>query len=427
MPNRRDLIAGLTALAAPELDHGAGSAANAHASTSPVQNAWLRMSETLRAQRQRFLDSEFVTNPQLRAQGLYFLQSLEVSAFNAYIAPRPQYPALYVQSFFMPLELSWGLPNPDFLNHNGFIDGRHTYRIHGYRRGIDWATIQVFRGFWGDDEQGNQANIDFDDVPAGPDGSFEIFLGPNPPADTQGKYWVKLDPDVRSAMLATRETAYDWVKEQPMEFHIECLDRDPDAPIYFDEVELAARIDKAHKFAAASFEFAMAGAQRLKGKRNVFIDNPAGRAQGGNPLGHWITMTYDIAPEEALIIEMPVVKARYWGLQMGSIWGQTTDYSYHQSSLNMSQVTIDADGRFRAVLSMTDPGVPNWLDPAGLPLGVTLLRFYKAEETAVPTVTKVGLFDVRKHLPADTPTVTTAERRASLDARRAASLRRYGQ
>jgi hypothetical protein len=423
--SRRDLFAATGAALA--MDTGSGSGAHAAAADSPAQAAWLRLQETFRANRERFLASEFVHDPELRAQGLYFLQAQEVSAFNTYVAPRQQYPALYVQSIFMPLELSWGMPNPDFLNHNGFVDGRHTYRIYGNRRGNEWATIQVFRGFWGDDVQGNQGNIDFDDVPTAPDGSFEIFLGPNPPADPKGKYWFKLDPEVRNAMLAMRETAYDWTRVAPMEIHIELLDRDPAAPIYFDEAELAARTDRARKFAQASFEFAMMGAQRLKGERNVFVENPAGRAQGGSPLGHWITMLYDIRPDEALILDMPVVPARYWGFQLGSVWGQTTDYSYRQSSINNRQARLDADGRFRAVIALKDPGVPNWLDPAGLPTGVTTLRFYKADETAVPVVTKAPLKEVRKHLPPDTPTVAPEQRRADLDARRRASLRRYGQ
>ncbi|CAN7539324.1 DUF1214 domain-containing protein [Phenylobacterium sp. LjRoot219] len=421
----KTLTAFAGALAVLAADAGSGSAAPAV--NSPAQAAWLRYQETLRLNRERFLASEFVSDPQLRAQGLYFLQSQEVSAFNTYVAPRQQYPALYVQSMFMPLELSWGMPNPDFLNHNGFIDGRHTYRIYGNRRGNEWATIQVFRGFWGDEVQGNQGNIDFDDVPTNPDGSFEIFLGPNPPADPKGKYWFKLDPEVRNAMLAMRETAYDWTREEPMEVHIEVLDRDPGAPIYFDEAELAARIDKATKWSVASFEFAMQGAKRLLGERNVFVENPDGRAQGGNPLGHWITMLYDLKPDEALIVEMPVVPARYWGFQLGSVWGQTTDYSYHQSSINGKQAHVDGDGRFRAVLALKDPGVPNWLDPAGLPIGTCLLRFYKADETVTPTVIKVPLAEVRQHLPKDTPVVTPEARGAALDARRRASLRRYGQ
>jgi hypothetical protein len=435
----RLLMTSMSALAVMAMETGSGSAATPPkpppaAVSSPAQAAWERYRATFAEQRETFLRHEFARDPQLRAQGLYLLQSQEVSAFNIYVAPRQQYPALYVDSFFMPLELSWGMPNPDFVNHNGFIDGAHTYRVYGNRKGSYWSTLQVFRGFWGDEVQGNQANVDFDDIPSHADGSFEFFLGPNPPGDPKGQYWVKLDPTVHNAMLATRETFYDWNRDQPMDLHIECLDCDPAAPIYFDEDELAARIDKARKWAAFHFNYAMGGAQRYIGtpeapalSRNEFHANTAGRQQGGNPLGYWIGMMYELNPDDALVIEMPVIPARYWGFQLGSVWGQTTDYSYHQSSINGAQAKLDADGRFRAVLSLKDPGVPNWLDPAGLPVGNALLRFYKSDDFVVPTVTRVTFADLRKHLPKDTPVVTPEQRKAELKARRIASLRRYGQ
>ena len=169
------------------------------------------------------------------------------------------------------------------------------------------------------------------------------------------------------------------------------------------------------------------GVKRLRGGRNRFDEALGGRQQGGSPLGHWFMMVYDIQPDEALVVEMPAVAARYWGIQLASVWGQTTDYSYHQSSLNCAQARLDADGRFRAVIALRDPGVPNWLDPAGLPLGSAVLRFYKADEVVAPGVTRVPLAALRRHLPPDTPAVTPAQRRTQLDARRAASLRRYGQ
>ena len=40
----------------------------------------------------------------------------------------------------------------------------------------------------------------------------------------------------------------------------------------------------------------------------------------------------------------------------------TVDWVNRQSSLNDAQAHIDSDGRFRAVISQQDPGVPNWLD-----------------------------------------------------------------
>ncbi len=400
---------------------------------SPAQDAWSRYQQALIEVRQRFLKNVWAQRAELRAQGLYFLQSLEAVAFNLYVATRPQYPALYTQSFFMPLEISWGLPNPDFVNRNGFIDGAHTYRIYGNVRKIRWATLQVSNGFWGDDNQETIANIDFDDLPRSKDGNFEIFLGPNPPATPNDQYWVKTNPDQHNTWLAVRETVYDWARDTPMEFHIEILDRVANAPIFFDEQELALRIDKARKYLLFCFNFTEGLALRwLKPAHteplvHQFQLTQGGRQQGGNPLGYWLNMHYNIQPDEALIIEVPFIEARYWGFQLGSIWGQTTDYSYHQSSLNNEQAKVDADGKIRAVLSLQDPGVPNWLDPAGQSIGCAMLRIYKSESYAIPEVTKVKIAELRQHLPNETPTVTLEQRQRDLLVRQRAALARFGQ
>ncbi len=96
-----------------------------------------------------------------------------------------------------------------------------------------------------------------------------------------------------------------------------------------------------------------------------------------------------------------------------------------QSSLNDTQAHIDSDGKFRAVISQRDPGVPNWLDKGDYPWGVIQMRWNRASDYPDPTIKKVLLAEVRDHLPADTPVVTPEQRRESLRARReGAQLRR---
>ena len=137
-------------------------------------------------------------------------------------------------------------------------------------------------------------------------------------------------------------------------------------------------------------------------------------------------MVYDIAPGEALIVETEIPQARYWSIQMNDLWWQTTDYAHHQSSLNGHQAHVDADGRVRVVIAREDPGVPNWIDPVIPGRGIAQWRWYLADRHPVPSVTKVAVADVRKHLAEDTPTVTPAERRVAdraAQARRARPLR----
>jgi hypothetical protein len=86
---------------------------------------------------------------------------------------------------------------------------------------------------------------------------------------------------------------------------------------------------------------------------------------------------------------------------------------------------IDGDGRFRCALAFGDPGVPNWLDPLGLPQGQCLLRWYDGERFELPLTRVVQFDEVRRYLPAQTPTVTPAQRAEQLKQRARDSLRRW--
>jgi hypothetical protein len=415
-----------------------------------VEEAVVRYDAAVKAQRDRVLSSALAQNQLIREQALYFIQSLQTTGFNMYMAPRTQYPAFYIHPVFMPFELSWGQPSPDFIYRFAFIDGRHTYRVHGNARGNFWGSFQVLKAFWGDDaEMTSLANIDFDSLLRAPDGNFELFLGPNPPADPKGRTWIKLDP-VETITLNVREATYDWATNKPMTMHIEILDRDPGASLHIDEAEFVRRLEKATRWVQYNVNYAIGWVRAAltgvhafpaqlhenielalvadKSRRNLFSElHPPGRSSNaGNPLACFAKMFYDVGPDEALIIEIPEIKARFWDVALGDVWGQITDYSYHRSSINGHEARVDTDGMFRAVLASRDPGIPNWLDCAHVPIGISLLRRHKAEKCEIPTTRLVKHCNLRKHLPTDTPVVTPDQRRAEMAVRRRASLARYG-
>ena len=73
---------------------------------------------------------------------------------------------------------------------------------------------------------------------------------------------------------------------------------------------------------------------------------------------------------------------------------------------------------------MEDPGVPNWLDPAGFYQGTVYGRWYDCDSCPTPTIRRVKASEVRAHLPPDTPIVTAEERAEELSRRVRACQRR---
>jgi hypothetical protein len=415
-----------------------------------AEEALAQYEAIVRTARDLAVSCELSKDQRIREQGLYFVQSIQTTAFNMYMAPRQQFPSFYIHPVFMPFELAWGVPSPNFLYRFAFLDGRHTYRVYGKAKDAFWVNFQALRGFWGDLDHSSLAVIDFDEMPKAPDGGYEIFLGPNPPADPQGKVWIKLDP-VETITLNVREAVYDWTATSSTTMKIELLDRDSDASLHIGEADLVHRLAKAGRWVQYNMRYCVGSWQsallpraggpaepgdtidpalvRDKSRWNRFNEARApgdASTNAGNPLSSFSMMMYDLAPDEALIIEFPRIDARFWDIQLADVWGQTVDYSYHHSSINGHEARVDGDGVFRAVLAGADPGIVNWLDYAHVPKGRSLLRRYKADRRDVPTTKLVKLADVMKHLPADTACITPEHRAQEMDVRRRASLARYG-
>ncbi len=118
--------------------------------------------------------------------------------------------------------------------------------------------------------------------------------------------------------------------------------------------------------------------------------------------------------------EVEVPLARYWSLQLYDIpWFELVDVTEHVVSLNHTQARVDDDGVIRAVVSHRDPGVPNWLDAAGLRTGLFTVRaFWTTGEVTTPRTRVVPVDEAAASLPEGTPTVTPAQRSALMAARR---------
>jgi hypothetical protein len=152
------------------------------------------------------------------------------------------------------------------------------------------------------------------------------------------------------------------------------------------------------------------------------IDRTAiGAAAENKPvIGRW-----ELGPEQALILEVAPPEGIYWSLSLGNPWWETIHYGRHQSSLNGHQAVVDSDGLLRAVVCAQDPGVANWLDTAGFSNGAMILRCVRTTSAPTPRARVVTFDEITSALPADTATITAAERASVLERRRRAVHKRF--
>lgn len=314
--------------------------------------------------------------------------------------------------------------NPDFIYASASIDGTGCYRLSGERGEGLFLLFDLAAGGLGVmDELGPSTGVVDTDRLTLRDGRFDLLLATERPAGHTGD-WHRLDPRTRTIVM--RQASYDWGAGREARVAIERLDR-PIGTTRPDAAEIARRLSRLAAYPArfAGFALGYGAGHRARGLVNALEhDDWAGR--GGLDGQHYYQGIFRLAAGEALVIETDLPeRVRYWNIQLNDRLWNSIDWLNHQSSLNGGQARIDPDGRFRAVIALDDPGVPNWLDPAGHGEGSVMLRWTEASSGPEPRLTLVPAADVRAHLHADTPTVTPEERQQALRARRrGAQMRR---
>lgn len=310
--------------------------------------------------------------------------------------------------------------NPDFIYGTASIDGAGSYVISGERGEGLFLLLDVVAGGLGVMEAlgPSLGTLDFDTLQIDKKGRFSLLLSAERPEGWTGD-WRRLDPAARS--LTLRQASYDWGKGGEARVAIERIDQ-PHAPRRWSTEEIAERLAAlaAYPRRLAGMAMGFIKAQRDKGLWNALEhDDWAGR--GGVQGQHYYQGLFRLEPGQVLLLETELPQTvRYWNVQLSDMLWNSVDWMNRQSSLNGGQARIDADGRFRAVIALDDPGVPNWLDPGGNREGALMLRWTEASSGPAPTLTLLEAGELRERLPADTPVVTGEEREQQLRARRRA-------
>lgn len=314
-------------------------------------------------------------------------------------------------------------PNPDDIYLYSPIRGDLSYRVSGDRgtvRQLIFVTQHGISGMIDDPSEVCDVNtIDAGDFEVGPDNRLEIVFSAVRPAGHTGN-WAPLGPHADTMMVRYR--MWDWESERDPQLTIECLDPVPPKPRLTQE-QIAARLGQMARFPvrAARMFYQMQNTIRAQVGINRFEPTSL---PGLDKQVYWPAV-FQFAPDEALILKTELPEFRpYWNVQLNDPYFNAVEYVYRLSSFNGSTAHVSTDGKLRAVIALEDPGVPNWLDPAGFTEGTIYGRWYDCSSNPIPTIRRVPVGEVREHLPTDTPVVTPPERADQLMRRVRACQRR---
>ncbi len=315
-------------------------------------------------------------------------------------------------------------PNPDDIYVMTPIRGDLVYRLAGNRgtcKILSITTQKAQSGSYDEPPRPNaHAELDTNDIGIGLGEDFELIISAERPEGHTG-HWMQIHPE--AGYMYLRYRSYDWIGEIDPQLSIECLSPVPPKPQLAPE-EILRRIGEMAKFPARKTRlyYQMQNAVKDSVGWNVF--EPVRYAGALVKQTYW-PACFQFDADEALIIETDLPETRpYWNVQLNDPYFNALEYVYRLSSTNGHFAKVSSDGKFRAVISLEDPGVPNWLDPAGYTEGGIYGRWYECDTEPTPTLKRVKLSELRDHLPADTPVVSREERAEELQARVRACQRR---
>jgi hypothetical protein len=315
-------------------------------------------------------------------------------------------------------------PNPDDIYLQSPIRGDLSYRVSGNRGSckiLSFTTQKVLSGTVDQMPQPSGHNeVDSDDLGLEIGQDFEVIFSARKPAGYTGR-WAPIDPQAGGMMVRFR--SYDWANEVDPVLSIECLDPVPPKPRLSTE-QILHRIQEMAKFPARKTKLYYAMQNGVKERVGFNVFEPV-RYPGALVKQTYWPACFQLEGDEALIIETELPARRpYWNIQLNDPYFNALEYVYRLSSTNGHYAKPSSDGKIRAVIALTDPGVPNWLDPAGYTEGGIYGRWYDCDSEPVPTIERVKLAALRQHLPADTPSVTPEQRAEELRQRVRACQRR---
>lgn len=387
--------------------------------------AWEDFCESLKAAAPPLLRAP-AQSPTERAAALRYLTRLVSQSFDRFVEhDDPAFPRFHRSQHHTSQQ---GGPNPDTSYLDARVSGAYDYRISGNRRDVRFVTFSLMRGLAAlrEGKPGFVDNIVGDDLVTDANGDFEIRIGRQRPSGWKGNF---LQSTEDTEAVAVRQIFGQWHLERPMELRIERLGGEGarPAPPAFDEVaDTLRRIGRHTAFMA---DYWVRDLARFEGTPNEFLEyqkrDPKKRSIAYTPGGVALVGVWKVRPDEALVIEVEPPSSPYWAYELGDYWFEV-DYWNAFCGMNNTQLTADADGIVRTVVSHDDPdGWPNWLGTSGHSIGHMVFRWLESSEEVRPRCRLIARGDLERVLPAATARISPEQRAIRLAQRREGLRRRW--
>ncbi len=284
-----------------------------------------------------------------------------------------------------------GSDNPDNYYQNASISGDCEYRIRGTRGSVAYLAFGTQAGHYGQGGglpptgflEASQLEIDAD-------GRFEIAVS----RERRPGNWLPMTRE--TGLLIVRQTFGDRATETLATLELERIDG-PHRPRPLTPAQLDAGLKNASTLVAGASLLFAKWARDFQRHANQLprFDQERSNQAGGDPNIAYFHSYWQLAPDEALVIDVTPPACEHWNFQLNNYWMESLDYRYFKIHVNKHTAVANPDGSVRIVVAHEDPGVPNWIQTVGHSSGTMCFRWVRAASHPVPATRVVALRSLR--------------------------------
>ncbi len=260
----------------------------------------------------------------------------------------------------------WGIDNPDSVYRVIPISSGERYVIRGrvHRQRLAQNTFTLW-----DKDMRTVGLMSGKDLVLDDQGYFDITVDRDPAGERPNH--IQAEDSAHEFYI--RDVVADWARDRVNELTIERLGAAPTrAPQSRDElIELAGRYME--KWAVNTHRWNDQALHKPVNEFSYVID----REDDGAQVGQVYIMGCFKLPdaEHAIVLDVDLGGAAYFIAPITNVWGTSNVITDRLGCLNNQQALANDDGTYTFVLSVTDPGARNWLDPSDMPEGILTLRW----------------------------------------------------
>lgn len=323
------------------------------------------------------------------AEGYRYLARLTRAGLKSFLEPEAAENPRWIQP--VGTDIKMGMDNPDNVYLSCRVNAKYSYRIRGKRNSVHFLGFGAQGGGYG--RTGNlqtHGSLDASSITLDDQGCFEIIAAVEAPKSGR---WLPMAADTN--MLQARQTFGDRRTEVLPELTIERIGDEAEAPA-FEPLIIDKALAATTAFVRGTAKVFANWTEDFKAHSNALprFDPDIAYAAGGDPKIAYYHSYFDIAEDEALVVDFTPPDCEYWNFQLANYWLESLDYSRYTIHINHKTAQYNADGSVRAVLAHSDTGVANWLNIVGHKQGTMCVRWLGASEHPTPMAKLVKLSEV---------------------------------